>query len=309
MSARADTPRGLRPPRHWGRVMSAMVTPFDAEGRLDLDAARRLARWLTTEGGNDGLVVAGTTGEASSLSDDEWRDLVRAVSEAVTVPVLAGTGSPGTAQTVALTREAAGLGAAGVLVVSPAYVRPPQAGIEAHYRAVAEATSLPVMIYDVPLRTGRRIDAGVLLRLLRTVPNLVAFKDATGDVAGAAALLAEAGDAVDLYAGDDALALPLLAIGAVGLVGTTTHWTGPWFQQLAAALDAGDLPQARRLHARLQPSFACVNSDASVFAMSVKAMLAVVGQPVGACRLPYPPAPPEVTLRAREVWTELRQTP
>lgn len=307
MSAAADTARGLRRPRHWGRVMSAMVTPFDAAGRLDLDAARRLARWLATEGGNDGLVVAGTTGEASSLTDDEWRDLVRAVSEAVTVPVLAGTGSPATAQAVALTREAAGLGAAGVLVVSPAYVRPPQAGIEAHFRAVAEATPLPVMVYDVPLRTGRRIDAAVLRRLLREVPNVVAFKDATGDLAAAAALLAEAGDGLDLYAGDDALAMPLLALGAVGLVGTTTHWTGTWFQRLAAAMDAGDLALARRLHARLQPSFAYVNSDTSVFAMSVKVMLGVIGLPVGACRLPYPPAPPEVAPNAQAVWAGLRR--
>jgi 4-hydroxy-tetrahydrodipicolinate synthase len=168
MTARAAAPR------HFGAVMSAMVTPFDAQGRLDLDAAQRLARWLV-EHGNDGLVVAGTTGEASSLSDAERCDLVRAVCEAVTVPVLAGTGSCDTAHTVALTGQARDLGAAGVLLVSPYYSRPPQAGIEAHFRAAAAATPLPVMLYDVPLRTGRRIGPEVLLRLLRDVPNAVAW--------------------------------------------------------------------------------------------------------------------------------------
>src|SRR4051794_4539824 len=146
----------IRAPRHWGRVLTAMVTPFDTEGRLDLDGAQRLARWLADRG-NDGLVVAATTGEASTLTDDERRDLLRAVSEAVTIPVLAGTGSNDTAHTVALTREAQALGAAGVLIVSPSYNRPPQAGIEAHFRAAAESTELPMMIYDVPTRTGRRI--------------------------------------------------------------------------------------------------------------------------------------------------------
>ena len=153
-------------PRHFGAVMSAMVTPFDAQGGLDLDAAQRLARWLV-ERGNDGLVVAATTGEASTLSDAERCDLLRAVSEAVSVPVLAGTGSNDTAHTVALTQQAKGLGAAGVLLVGPYYNRPPQAGIEAHFRAAAAATELPVMLYDVPLRTGRRIAHDVLLRLFR----------------------------------------------------------------------------------------------------------------------------------------------
>lgn len=291
-------------PRHFGRVMSAMVTPFDAAGRLDLDAARRLARWLV-EHGHDGLVVAGTTGEASTLSDAELCDLVAAVAEAVTVPVVAGTPSNDTAHSVALTRKAQALGAAGVLAVAPYYSRPPQAGIEAHFRAIAAATELPVMLYDVPLRTGRRVAQDVLLRLFREVPNIVAFKDATGDAASSAALVAQAGEHFDLYSGDDAATLPLLACGAVGVVGTTTHWTAPWFVRMLDAFEAGDLAQARRLHAQLLPSFRFVNDDDCVYAMSVKAMLDGLGQLVGDCRLPLPPAPAGRREQAREVWRRL----
>ena len=291
-------------PRHFGRVMSAMVTPFDAQGGLDLDSARRLARWLV-EHGHDGLVVGATTGEASTLTDAELCDLVAAVAGAANVPVLAGTGSNDTAHSVALTRKAKGLGAAGVLAVAPYYSRPPQAGIEAHLRALAAATDLPVMLYDVPLRTGRRIAQDVLLRLFREVPNIVAFKDATGDAPAAAALVAQAGEHFDLYSGDDAATLPLLACGAVGVVGTTTHWTAPWMGRLLDAFDAGDVGQARRIHAQLLDSFRFVNDDECVYAMSVKAMLDALGVPVGDCRLPLPPAPAAKREQAREVWRRL----
>jgi 4-hydroxy-tetrahydrodipicolinate synthase len=296
----------IRAPRHFGRVLTAMVTPFDPEGRLDLDAARRLARWLA-ERGNDALVVAATTGEAPVLSDDEKRDLVRAVSEAVAIPVIAGTGTNDTAHTVALTREAKSLGAAGVLLVSPYYSRPPQSGIEAHFRAAAAATGLPVMLYDVPLRTGRRVASDVLERLFREVPNIVAFKDATGDPPAAAALVARAGGHFDLYSGDDSFALPLAAIGAVGLVGTTTHWTAPHFQRMFAALERGELGEAQRIHAQLLESFEFVNGDASVYSMQIKAMLRAMGQEAGDCRLPLPPAPPEAAKRAWAVWNRLSE--
>jgi 4-hydroxy-tetrahydrodipicolinate synthase len=293
-------------PRQWGRILTAMVTPFDGEGRLDLDAARRLARWLADRG-NDGLVLAATTGEASSLADPERCDLIRAVSEAVTIPVLAGTGSNDTVHTIALTRQARGLGAAGVIVVAPYYNRPPQAGIEAHFRAAAAATDLPVMIYDVPIRTGRRIARDVLLRLFRDVPNIVAFKDATGDPPAAAALLADAGAHFDLYSGDDPYTLPLMAVGAVGIVGTSTHWTAPQFQEMFAAFERGDAAKARAIHARLIDSFEFINTETSVFSMSIKAMLRSLGQEVGECRLPLPPTPPEVEKQARAVWARLNR--
>ena len=300
----ADT--AIRRPRRWGRVLTAMVTPFDSEGALDLDAAQRLARWLAQRG-NDGLVLAATTGEAPVLSHEEKRDLIRAVSEAVTIPVIAGTGSNDTAATVALTREAQALGAAGVIVVAPYYSRPPQSGIEAHFRAAADATKLPVMVYDVPLRTGRRVASDVLLRLFREVPNIVAFKDATGDPPAAASLLAQAGEHFDLYSGDDTYTLPLASVGAVGVVGTTTHWTGAWFQRMFAALERGDLAEAMRVNARLMESFEFSNSDTSVFAMSVKAMLRAIGKDVGDCRLPLPPAPPEMLKRGWAVWQRLSE--
>ncbi|MBA2676754.1 4-hydroxy-tetrahydrodipicolinate synthase [Ramlibacter sp.] len=291
-------------PRYFGAVMSAMVTPFDAQGKLDLDAAQRLARWLA-ERGNDGLVIAATTGEGGTLSDAERRDLVRAVSEAVTIPVVAGTGSNDTRHSIELTREAEGLGAAGVIVVAPYYSRPPQAGIEAHFRAVAAATRLPVMLYDVPLRTGRRVAEDVLLRLFREVPNILAFKDATADPPAAAALVAQAGAHFDLYSGDDTYTLPLLAMGAVGVVGTTTHWTGPQFQRMIAAFQRGDVDGARAIQARLIESFRFVNSDEAVFSMAIKAMLRTLDMPVGDCRLPLPPALAGVEERARAVWDKL----
>lgn len=293
-------------PRHWGAVLTAMVTPFDRQGCLDLDAAQRLARWLA-ERGNDGLVVAATTGEAATLTDDERCDLIRAVAETVTIPVIAGTGSNDTLHSIALTKKARELGAAGVLLVAPYYNRPPQAGIEAHFRAAAEATDLPVMIYDVPVRTGKRVSQEVLLRLFREVPNIVAFKDATGDPPAAAALIAQAGRHFDLYSGDDAYTLPLLAVGAVGVVGTSTHWTGPQFQQMIAAFQRGEVGKARDINARLLDSLDFINSEASVFSMSIKAMLRTLGQEVGECRLPLPPAPPEVGQRARDVWERLNR--
>jgi 4-hydroxy-tetrahydrodipicolinate synthase len=292
-------------PRHWGAVLTAMVTPFDVQGRVDLDAAQRLARWLAGRG-NDGLVLTATTGEASTLSDQERCDLIRAVAEAVTIPVIAGTGSNDTRHSIELTRQARGLGAAGVIVVAPYYSRPPQAGIEAHFRAVAAATDLPVMIYDVPLRTGRRVAHEVLLRLFREVPNIVAFKDATGDPPAAAALIAGAGEHFDLYSGDDAFTLPLLAVGAVGLVGTTTHWTSPLFAQMIAAFQGGDVARARATNARLLDSYGYVNSDASVFPMSIKAMLRTLGQEAGECRLPLPPTPAHMHEAARAVWARLQ---
>ena len=294
----------IRGPRRWGAVLTAMVTPFDRQGKLDIDAARRLARWLA-ERGNDGLVLAATTGEASTLSDAERCDLIRAVSEAVTIPVIAGTGSNDTWHSVELTRMARGLGAAGVIVVAPYYNRPPQAGIEAHFRAVAAATDLPVMLYDVPLRTGRRVAHDVLLRLFREVPNIVAFKDATGDPPAAAALIAQAGEHFDLYSGDDPYTLPLLSVGAVGVVGTSTHWTAPQFREMIDAWRRGDSERARAVNARLIDSFTFINSDTSVFPMSIKAMLRTLGQEMGECRLPLPPAPPEVEQQAREVWARL----
>lgn len=278
----------------FGSVLTAMVTPFDADGGLDLDGAATLARWLV-EQGNDGLVVAGTTGEAPVLSDSEKADLWRAVSEAVTVPVLGGTGTYDTAHSIELTKTAEACGVDGILAVGPYYNRPSQAGLEAHFRALAGATPLPVMVYDIPVRTGRKISSDTLLRLGRDVENIVAVKDAAGDLATSARLIADAPDGFELYSGDDALTLPLLAVGAVGAVGVATHWTGPQYVAMVSAFRAGDVDRARRLNAELLPYFAFQSSDAAPNPVPAKALLRELGLPAGHCRLPHV-EPPEAGL-------------
>ena len=291
-------------PGRFGSVLTAMVTPFDDDGRLDLDGAARLARWLTDHG-NDGLVVAGTTGESPVLSDAEVTDLWRAVCEAVTVPVVAGTSSNDTAHSIELTRRATEAGAAGILAVTPYYSRPPQTGIEAHFRALAAATDLPVMLYDIPIRTGRKIAHETLVRLARQVPNVVAVKDAAGNPGASAALLAETPDDFELYSGDDAMTLPLLAIGASGLVGVATHWCGEQVSEMVAAFTKGDVALARSINARLVPSFDFETGDLAPNPIPTKAILRVLGLPAGQCRLPLGPAPEGLEDRAREVLQNL----
>jgi 4-hydroxy-tetrahydrodipicolinate synthase len=281
-----------------------MVTPFDDQGGLDLDAAAALARWLT-EHGSDGLVVAGTTGEGSTLTDDEKLDLWRAVAGAVTVPVIANTGSNDTAHSVHLTREAAACGVAGVLAVTPYYNRPPQSGIEAHFRAIAEATDLPVMLYDIPVRSGRKISHDVLVRLAHDVPNVAGVKDAAADVATTARLIAAVPGRFEVYSGNDDYTLALLALGAVGVVGVATHWAGIEMAELVAAAVKGDLATAREINARLLESFVYESGDSAPNPIPAKAMMRTLGLPVGECRLPMGPAPEGLEARAREVYAGL----
>jgi 4-hydroxy-tetrahydrodipicolinate synthase len=283
-----------------------MVTPFDDDGGLDLDAARDLARWLEAHG-NDGLVVAGTTGESPVLSDDEKLSLWAAVAEAVTVPVIAGAGTNDTAHSVHLTTEASRLGVAAILAVGPYYNRPSQAGLEAHFRAVAAATDLPVMIYDIPIRTGRKITTATLLRLAREVPNVVALKDAAGNPGETAALISSAPDDYEVYSGDDSMTLPLLAAGGVGVVGVATHWTASDHQELFELWEKGDLVGARLVNSRLLPSFAYETGDEAPNPIPTKALLRVLGLPVGQARLPMGPAPAGLEDRARDVLADLER--
>ena len=291
-------------PGRFGAVLTAMVTPFDEEGRLDLEAAVSLARWLV-DNGNDGLVVAGTTGEAPVLSDREKADLWRAVSEAVTVPVVAGAGTNDTRHSIELTRAAEQAGAAAVLAVTPYYSRPPQAGLDAHFRAVAGATRLPVMIYDIPIRTGRKVAHDTLLGLAREVPNIVAVKDAASDVAGSARLLAEAPSGFELYSGEDGLTLALLAVGESGLVGVATHWSGALHAEMLASFAKGDVEAARAANARLLESFAFETGEAAPNPIPTKAMLRALGHRVGQCRPPLGPAPEGLEERALAVLANL----
>src|SRR5687768_8167752 len=190
----------------FGRVLTAMISPFDDDLALDVDGAVELAQWLEAEG-NEGLVICGTTGESPTLSDDEKLTLWENVSAAVSIPVIAGSTGSNTAADVHLTAEASKLGVAGILALCPYYSRPSQAGIEAHLRAVAEATDLPVLVYDIPIRTGRKVDNGVLVRLARETGNVVGVKDAAGTPARTAELIAAAPGGYEVYSGDDSLTL------------------------------------------------------------------------------------------------------
>jgi 4-hydroxy-tetrahydrodipicolinate synthase len=272
----------------FGKVLTAMVTPFDEDGGLDLDGAAALARWLVDQG-NDGLVLAGTTGEAPTLTDDEAVALWTAVRAAVDVPLLAGTGSNDTRHTIELSQRAAGTGVDGLLVVSPYYNRPTQAGLEAHFRAVAAAVDMPIVVYDVPSRTGRAIEADTLVRLATDVPSIVGLKDARGNPTDAAAIVAGAPDDFDLYSGDTGLTLPLLAVGAVGVVGVSTHWSAGQNAEMIAAFDKGDVQTAREINARLLPSYAVETGPTWVHTSAAKAAMAILGQPAGPTRLPLPP--------------------
>jgi len=292
----------------FGRVLTAMATPFAADGSLDLEAAATLARWLV-EHGNEGLVVAGTTGESPVLPDEERLELLRTVRDAVDVPIIAGATTNDTAHSVELTRAAAEAGADAILAVTPYYNKPPQAGLTAHFEAVAGASDLPVMLYDVPGRTGRKIATDTILGLARDVETIVALKDAAGDPAETGRLIAEAPEGFEVYSGDEPLTLGFLAYGAVGVVGVSSHWTAALQADMFFAFESGDVSGARALNARLLPSFAYMNSDTCVFSQAVKVMMSVLGVPIGECRLPLGPAPDGTADVARRVARDLRLLP
>jgi len=291
---------------HFGRVLSAMVTPFDDEGELDLDVAAELARYLQSHG-HDGLVIAGTTGEAPVLTDDERLSLFAAVIEAVTIPVVAGTGTNDTRHSVHLTREAKALGAAGILAVCPYYNRPSQAGIEAHVRAIADASDLPVMVYDIPIRTGRKITTATLLRLAREAPTVKALKDAAGNPGETAAVISSAPAGFEVYSGDDGMTLPLMASGIVGTVGVATHWTGDDHQLMFDLWEKGDIAGARLVNSRMLESFAFETGDDAPNPIPTKVMMRHLGIAVGQARLPMGPAPEFVERRAPEVLANLHR--
>jgi 4-hydroxy-tetrahydrodipicolinate synthase len=192
-----------------------------------------------------------------------------------------------------------------VLLVTPYYNRPPQAGLEAHFRAIAAATDLPVVLYDIPVRTGRKIETDVILRLVREVPNVVGVKDAAGDPAESARLIAEAPGDFELYSGDDAMTLPLLAVGAVGVISVASHWVGRQLGEMLSAFEKGDVATATRINAGLIPSYDFESSLDAPNPIPTKAMLRVLGLPVGQCRLPMGPAPEGLEDRARAVLADL----
>ena len=284
----------------FGRVLTAMVTPFDGDGRLDLDRSAELARWLVANG-NDGLVIAGTTGESATLTHDEQISLVETVRAAIPDHILiAGAGSNDTRAAVELTERVTAAGADGVLSVTPYYNRPSQAGIAAHFAAVAGATDLPVLLYDIPVRTGRKIEHDTLLELL-AIENVVGVKDAAGSVDGTAKLLAEAPSGTEIYSGDDSLTLPLLSVGAVGVIGVATHWAAREFAEMIEAFADGKVGEAACKNAALIPSYEFETGDLAPNPVPTKTLMPLLGIDTGTLRPPMGPAPDGLVDRARAV--------
>ncbi len=288
----------------FGRVLTAMATPFDDSGNLDLDQAAVLANYLVAHG-SEGLVVAGTTGESPVLSDDERLTLIKAVCEAVTVPVLAGTTTNDTRHSIELTSQAAALGAAGVLAVTPYYNRPPQAGLFAHFKAVAQSTSLPVMLYDIPARTGRKISVETIVGLSQECPNIIGVKDASGDLVAAAQTIAQTPPTFDLYSGDDSLTLAFLDIGGVGVVSVASHWVGDMMQAVIGAFLSGDQEKVTELESVLSVSYDFESTERWPNPLPTKAVLRALGLNVGQCRLPMGPSDPDLDLAATALVTQL----
>jgi len=290
----------------FGQVLTAMITPFDASGALNVDEAVKLAKWLEANG-NDGLVVSGTTGESSTLTDDEKLTLWEAVIKAVSIPVIAGSGSNDTAHSVHLTKEVTKLGAAGILAVGPYYNRPSQAGLVAHITAMANATDLPVVVYDIPVRTGRKISTASLAKLANDVKNVKALKDAAGAPAETANLMAMVPSDFELYSGDDGLTLAFLAYGGVGVIGVATHWSGVEHQKMITAFRNGDVATARRINDILLESYAFETGDDNPNPIPSKVMMNHLGFTVGECRLPMGPPPAGLAERAAMVHANLEK--
>jgi 4-hydroxy-tetrahydrodipicolinate synthase len=266
----------------FGRVVTAMVTPFTADGALDLDGARQLAQELV-ESGSSGLVVNGTTGEAPTTSAAEKLALIKAVIEAVgeRAKVIGGIGGNNTAHVVEEAQATAAAGAHALLAVTPYYSRPPQEGVYRHFAAVADATELPVMLYDIPGRTATPIATETLLRLAEH-PRIIAVKDAKADLGASSRVMAETDLAY--YCGDDMLNLPFAAIGSVGTVSVVSHLVGPELNAMYEAFFAGDAAKARDIHRMLLPVYTGVFRTQGV--ITIKAALRALGRPAGPVRLP-----------------------
>ncbi|MET7438792.1 4-hydroxy-tetrahydrodipicolinate synthase [Streptomyces sp. NPDC004082] len=279
------------PQTPFGRVLTAMVTPFTADGALDLDGAQRLAAHLV-DAGNDGLVINGTTGESPTTSNAEKAQLVRAVVEAIgdRAHVVAGVGTNDTRHSIELARDAEKAGAHGLLTVTPYYNKPPQEGLYRNFTAIADATELPVMLYDIPGRSGVPINTETIVRLAEH-PRIVANKDAKGDLGRASWAIARSGLA--WYSGDDMLNLPLLSVGAVGFVSVVGHVVSPELRELLDAYLQGDVHKATEIHQKLLPVFTGMFRTQGV--MTTKAALALQGLPSGPLRAPMVELSPEET--------------
>jgi 4-hydroxy-tetrahydrodipicolinate synthase len=288
----------------FGRVLTAMITPFDSSGSVDHGTVWDLTRHLV-ETGTEGIVVAGTTGESPTLSGDEKIALFRAVVEAVgdDAVVVAGTGTYDTAESIELTTAAIEAGVHGVMAVTPYYSRPPQQGLFEHFTAIADASSVPVLLYNIPSRTARRIEIDTLKRLSRH-DKIVAVKDAVGDLSFTTATINACGEDLAVYCGDDILTLPLMSVGGVGVVSVASHLAGQEIAAMVAAAVAGDWDEARRLHLALAPLCASLFTEPNP--MPLKGALEALWQPVGVPRSPLVAASPDVVQGVKEALTSLR---
>jgi 4-hydroxy-tetrahydrodipicolinate synthase len=268
----------------FGAVVTAMVTPFREDHSLDLDAAQQLASYLYDHG-TETLVVAGSTGESPTLGHGEKLELFRAIVDVAKGKgkVLCGTGTYNTAETIELSREAQELGADGLLLVTPYYNKPPQRGLLEHFTRVADAVTLPIMAYNVPGRTGIRMEHDTLLQLAEA-PNIVAVKDSTGDFQAVSKLISEAPPDFEVYSGDDWATFGYLCLGAVGIVSVAAHLVGDRIAQLCDLVFSGDIPAARKIHEELTPLFNALFITSNP--IPVKTALEMVGRPVGPPRLP-----------------------
>ena len=284
----------------FGRVITAMITPFNSDGSLDVQGACDLAQWLA-EQGNNALVLAGTTGESPTITQDEQIQLVEAVVQAVDIPVIAGAGSNDTRSAITITQRCEQAGAKGILSVTPYYNRPSQAGLYEHYLRISDSTELPIMLYDIPIRTGRKLESETMLRLAEETENIVAVKDAAGDIEATAELVAQAPEGFEVYSGEDALTLQLLAVGAVGTVSVASHWTTPETVSLMESFFSGDLDKAKQINQQLIPSYDFESGDLNPNPIPTKAMMKVLGLPGGDCRLPMGPEPEGLQEKARDI--------
>jgi 4-hydroxy-tetrahydrodipicolinate synthase len=296
----SSTDTGTDTGRPFGRVLTAMVTPFDADGKLDLALVQQLAVHLVDHVGNDGLVLNGTTGESPTTSDAEKEQVLRAVLEAVgdRAMVVAGAGTNNTAHSVELAQAAAKAGAHGLLVVTPYYSRPPQEGLYAHFTTVADATDLPVMLYDIPPRSVVPIQVDTLKRLAEH-PKIQAVKDSKHDLLAGSEVMASTGLAY--YSGEDPLNLPWLSAGAVGFVSVIGHVVGDRLRQMLDAFEAGDVVTARTIHYGLLPVYRSMNVVGGV--IFSKTALRLCGYEAGGPRLPLPAATEDqVRLITSDLW-------
>ena len=278
---------------YFGRLLTAMVTPFNADGSVNYEKAADLAEWLINNG-SDGLVVAGSTGEAATMSAEEKLELFRVVVNRINkrVPVIAGTGSNNTADSVKMTKMAEAMGVDGALIVGPYYNKPTQEGFYQHFAAVAQSTGLPIIVYNVPGRTASNISPAIVARLAADFGNIVAIKEAAGNVAQVAELYSVLPEEFTIYSGDDGLIIPFLSVGATGLISVLSNIGGGILQDVMQAYEDGRVREAAKLNARMVPLANAMFIETNPIPVKAAVTL-VTGIDAGQPRLPLTPMEPE----------------